>query len=379
MTPIEDKLRAAIHARADETPAYAPPLRLPARRRRSFFLAYGGGEKKGTPAQLIWRGWGAPVASAIMVAVVILASAAIFGDRVFPSSPARSPAGQVTHAHAQTPTLLSPVYLGVYPAGRGYGPIASFAKVAGQRPDIVGYFSGWLEPFPTSYAQTIHRYGAAVMVQIDPAHISLKGIAAGHYDGYLSAYAESVRAFGHAVIIGFGHEMNAPWYSWGYGHTSPATFVAAWRHIVELFRALGADNVTWLWTINADQAGTGPLASWWPGANYVSWIGINGYYRRPSDTFAGVFGRTIDQVRAFSSKPVLLSGTAIAASANPPAKIPNLFQGMFRYRTLGLVWSDQTQAQGHGFRSEDWRLEDNVPAEAAFRLSAAALRPPRLR
>ena len=29
-----------------------------------------------------------------------------------------------------------------------------------------------------------------------------------------------------------------------------ATFVAAWRHIVTLFRAEGADNVTWLWTVN---------------------------------------------------------------------------------------------------------------------------------
>ncbi len=36
MTPIEDKLRAAIRARADEIEPYAPPLLLPPRRRRSF-------------------------------------------------------------------------------------------------------------------------------------------------------------------------------------------------------------------------------------------------------------------------------------------------------------------------------------------------------
>ncbi len=75
-------------------------------------------------------------------------------------------------------------------------------------------------------------------------------IAAGHYDGYLSAYAEAVRAYRHPVILSFGHEMNGDWYSWGYRQTSPATFVAAWRHIVSLFRALGAHNVTWLWTVN---------------------------------------------------------------------------------------------------------------------------------
>ena len=44
--------------------------------------------------------------------------------------------------------------------------------------------------------------------------------------------------------------MNGYWYSWGYLHTSPAVFVAAWRHIVTLFRARGARNVTWMWTVN---------------------------------------------------------------------------------------------------------------------------------
>jgi hypothetical protein len=41
------------------------------------------------------------------------------------------------------------------------------------------------------------------------------------YDSYLRSYADSVRHFGHAVIIGLGHEMNAPW---GYPHVRPATF-----------------------------------------------------------------------------------------------------------------------------------------------------------
>ena len=54
-------------------------------------------------------------------------------------------------------------------------------------------------------------------------------IAAGGYDSYLRSFANSVRDFGHPVVIGFGHEMNAPWYSWGYGSVPPSTFVAAWR------------------------------------------------------------------------------------------------------------------------------------------------------
>ena len=55
--------------------------------------------------------------------------------------------------------------------------------------------------------------------------------------------------------------MNAPWYSWGYNHVPASTFIAAWRHIVTLFRQQGADNVTWLWTIQADEKGTGPIST----------------------------------------------------------------------------------------------------------------------
>jgi hypothetical protein len=149
--------------------------------------------------------------------------------------------------------------------------------------------------------------------------------------------------------------------------------VAAWRHIVSLFRAMGADNVTWLWTINADQAHTRPAASWWPGAKYVTWVGIDGYYYLPSDTFARVFGRTIEQVRAFTSKPMLLSATAVAPGTGQAAGISNLFQGVRRYQMLGLVWSDQ-KTQATPASHQDWRLEDSASAKAAFRLAVSALR-----
>jgi len=207
-------------------------------------------------------------------------------------------------------------------------------------------------------------------VQIDPTYASVSGIAAGTYDEYLRTYADSVRDFGHAVVIGFGHEMNAPWYSWGYNRVPATTFVAAWRHIVTLFKNEGADNITWLWTINQDTHGTGPIAAWWPGKAYVTWVGIDGFYLRQSDTFTSVFGPTIRQVRKFTDKPVLLSETAVGPS-DPHGNISNLFNGLAQYKTLGLVWFDFQKDQG--VDQQDWRLEGNAPAENAFRLGAAGL------
>jgi mannan endo-1,4-beta-mannosidase len=239
---------------------------------------------------------------------------------------------------------------------------------------LAGYFSGWPEVFKARFAQAARAHGAATLVQIDPTDASVTRIAAGDYDDYLRSYADAVRDFGHPVVIGFGHEMNATWYSWGYGHVSPRTFVAAWRHLVTVFRQQGADNVTWLWTIQADIGGTGPIQEWWPGRQYVTWVGIDGYYFQPYQTFATVFGGTIGQVRSFTKKPVLLSETAVGPEAGQSAKIPDLLQGMATYGTLGLVWFDI--AQNDGVYHQDWRVEGDAAAEKALQVGLSKyLRP----
>jgi mannan endo-1,4-beta-mannosidase len=376
MTPLEDKLRAAFRAQADEIGPVAPPLRLPARRPRSLVPGYGGAENRGTPARRAWHGWIAPAASAVMVAAVIAASALAFGgSRFASSSPARAPAA------AAIPAPSPSSYLGVFETGAppSFVPVEEFAQAVGKEPNLVGYFSGWAQPFAASYARMIRQHGAIIMVQIDPTLASVSAIASGADDDYLRSYADSVRAYGHPVVIGFGHDMNATWYSWGYTHTPAPTFVKAWRHIVTLFRQQGADNVTWLWTIQADQPGTGPVLSWWPGANYVTWVGIDGFYTKPSDTFPSVFGPTIAQVRTLTPKPILLSETAVARHANQYANILNLFSGIAQYGTLGLVWLDQDQShqaipQGAPADSyQDWRIEQSPLAERAFRLSVSGM------
>jgi len=158
--------------------------------------------------------------------------------------------------------------------------------------------------------------------------------------------------------------MNGYWYSWGHRHTSPAVFVAAWRHIVTVFREQGATNVTWMWTINIiDKHGGIPSpARWWPGSAYVNWVGIDGYYFKPSWTFASLFGPTIKAVRALTLDPVLISETAASPAAGQPAKIANLFAGIRAYGLLGFVWFDAN-------RKRDWRLTSPA-AGAAFNRGA---------
>jgi Glycosyl hydrolase family 26 len=261
-------------------------------------------------------------------------------------------------------------YLGVFesPTPSSYQQIAGFGRLAGRLPNLAGYYSGWAEPFDTRFANALHAHHITPFVQIDPSHASVDAIADGTYDDYLTQYADSVRAFGHAVVIGFGHEMNAPGNSWGYGHVKPSDFIAAWRHLVRLFDQQGADNVTWIWTVAADQPGTGPVKQWWPGSAYVDWVGLDGFYYRPTDTFATVFGPMIRSIRRFAPRtPMLLSETAVGPRAGQLPGILNLFGGMAKAGTLGLVWFDIDQDDG--IYHQDWRLENDQVGQNAIRLA----------
>jgi glycosyl hydrolase family 26 len=261
-------------------------------------------------------------------------------------------------------------YLGAYADGvpHSYAPVRRFAGVAGARPDLALYYSGWGQPFQTRFADSAVADGAIPLVQIEPGTASLAAIAVGGYDRYLEEFATQVASFGartgHGVVIGFAHEPNGTWYPWGREHTRPATWIAAWRHVVTVFRQQGADDVAWLWTVNIidRRSGIASPTPWWPGASYVSWIGIDGYYYKPSWTFASLFGPTIRAVRALSLDPVLIAETAAAPAAGQTAKVTNLFAGVHNYGLLGFVWFNAD-------RRRDWRLTGTA-ATAAFRRGA---------
>jgi mannan endo-1,4-beta-mannosidase len=246
-----------------------------------------------------------------------------------------------------------------------FGLVREFAAKTGAAPAIVESYAGWWTPFNTALAADEHAIDATPLIQLDPQGISLAVIAAGRYDAYLRSYAASVRAFGHPIILSFGHEMNGTWYGWGKGRTKPAVFIAAWRHIVDVFRAAGASNVTWLWTVNAVNAASAPLYQWWPGAAYVNWVGIDGYYYYPSDTFGSVFGSTATQIRQFASLPILIAETAVGNTADRETQIRGLFAGVKADRLAGLVWFDANQSDPP--YHQRWRLESDPAALTAFR------------
>jgi glycosyl hydrolase family 26 len=259
-------------------------------------------------------------------------------------------------------------YFGVFEpdAPHSYAGIERFAHNVGRQPNLVSYYSGWQESFQKAFAETAASHGAVTLVQMDPTNISLSRIAAGRYDAYLKSFADDVGAFRRQVIISFGHEMNRFWYSWGYHHSRPQDFIAAWRHVVTVFRREGADNVKWLWVVNSLSQQTGPPRYWWPGSRYVTWVGVSGYYWLPNETFSYIFGRVIADVRRFTQDPVLIAETGVGPFRGQSHGIRDLFTGARAQHYLGLLWFD-VHSHGGIYKGENWRLEGNPAALSTFR------------
>lgn len=258
-------------------------------------------------------------------------------------------------------------YLGVYEPGvpHSYAGIETFARAAGHQPNLALYFSEWNDPFQARFAEQAQAHHTVPFIQMEPWSTTMAAIAAGRSDPYLASYARAVAAYRYPVLLGLGHEMNGNWYPWGWTHVPPAVWIAAWRHVVTLFRDAGARNVTWIWTANMEGPGDAPLRAYWPGRRYVNWVGITGYVYSPGETYAGDYQPTVRAVRRFAHRPVLVSETAVGQVAGQAAKIPGLFSMIRALHLLGFVWFDESQHAG--FYHQDWRLEGHPAAMRVFR------------
>jgi mannan endo-1,4-beta-mannosidase len=309
------------------------------------------------------------VVAVVATALVRMAGRSSAGE---PSTAGGAPSiGAFSHHHVVITLPARPAsYLGAFAKGvpESYVPMETFARDTGEHPNLALYYSGWYESFRPAFAVQAKQHGAVPFIQIDPAGIDFRAIVGGAYDTYLETFATDVASYGattgQGVIIGFGHEMNGSWFPWGYRHVTPGLFVAAWRHIVDVFRQQGAYDVTWLWTVNIIDKGNGipSPTRWWPGSSYVTWIGIDGYFLKPSWKFASLFGPTIKDLRALTFDPILVAETGASPAAGQPAKIADLFAGVRAYGLLGFVWFD---AKG----TQDWRL-NGTESFNAFRQGA---------
>jgi mannan endo-1,4-beta-mannosidase len=304
-------------------------------------------------------------AKALAIMVPLLAAAVLLGWQLTkPAAPAPARSGVCLARCHYVGALLTVV---------GQHPVSEFKQITRLTPGIVENYQAFGQPFPSSWAGTLLAQGILPLIQLNPRLVTLGDIAAGRYDRYLSHYAAAARALGAPIGLSFGNEMNASWNPWGYRHVPPAVFVAAWRHIHQVFAAVGARKVIWVWTVArirhtpGDRAVAPGPRPWWPGGAYVNWVGLDIYYVSPKVTFQGEFVPTITAVRSFTDDPILLTGTAVPDQSGQVRQITDLFAGARASHLLGIIWANQ-----NGRRT--WQLnKSRRAAVAAFRRGAASM------
>jgi mannan endo-1,4-beta-mannosidase len=270
--------------------------------------------------------------------------------------------------------------------------VSKFEAAAGKKVSLVNFFAPFANcsaspcsfyPFPTGAMENIREHGAIPVFswssQSIPSHLNepdfqLGDTIAGGYDSYIREFAEAARDWGHPFFLRFNWEMNGGWFPWaeGVNGNQLGEFVAAWRHVHDIFASVGATDVSWVWCPNVDPDNTfQSLSSLYPGDEYVDWTGLDGYNwgTNPANpdrwrSFNELYGSTYQRIDAIApSKPLVIS--EIGSTEYGGSKANWISEALTAIPTAypkirGLVWFD-TFDDGM-----DWPIETSASATGAF-------------
>jgi hypothetical protein len=187
--------------------------------------------------------------------------------------------------------------------------VEGLEQAIGRTLDIDHNFYTWDEPFPTEIERWDLQAGRIPMISWNGKNVTTREIGAGGYDDMIRQRARQTKALGKPVLIRWFWEMDGNKKAEFAG--KPEQYIAAWQHIVTLFREQGADNVKWVWCPNASAFNDGEAQQFYPGADFVDWTCADGYNWAP--------GRAGDDYRSF--KDIFGGFYLWAAQQNKPIMV----------------------------------------------------------
>lgn len=105
---------------------------------------------------------------------------------------------------------------------------------------------------------------------------TISQVASGAADAEIRKYADHWGALGFPMMVRFMHEFDDP-NAWGHSAVGQeATWVAAWRRTVDIFKQRGATNVGFWWCPN-EGVRRATINLSYPGDEYVDWVGTDIY------------------------------------------------------------------------------------------------------
>jgi hypothetical protein len=261
---------------------------------------------------------------------------------------------------------------------------AKFESNAGKSPSIVHWGLGtpWAHDF-TYWKGTfdlVQNRGELSLADMSTGTVPLRDITSGLYDSSLRTWAQEAKSWGHPFFLRPDWEMNGNWFSWGTtssNQNTPADYVAAWRHMRQLFDTVGATNVTWVWCPNLEYSGSVPYGQLYPGDAYVDWTCLDGYNKGSNSTsFNTLYGQSYsDLAKLAPTKPIMIAevgsieyGAGVKAAWTTDALSTQLPQNFPRVKAF--VWFNWRISENGSWTN--WEIESSASSQSAFAAAIAS-------
>ena len=260
----------------------------------------------------------------------------------------------------------------------GDGTVSDLETLLGRKLAINHNYFAWTDSFSAQMTQDFAANRVPLVTWEawqNSVGASLDEIASGGYDALIHQNAAAVKAFNKPFFLRWGHEMNGNWYPWSGAMNGGATggadkYIAAYRHIHDLFVADGATNAQWVFCPNVDSVPGDAWNAWtnyYPGDAYVDWTCADGYNWGTSmagetwQSFQTIFSRIYPGLVA-KNKPIIIAETASTELGGDKgawiAAILPALKTTFP-AVKALVWFDIN-------KETDWRVNSSPGAQTAF-------------
>jgi Glycosyl hydrolase family 26 len=322
-----------------------------------------------------------------------------FAVEAYDAAGSKSAQASLTASTEACPSSSSKIYWGAWIEGKqtysylyggtwGNAPWnaqtwTKYEQNAGKDPSIIHWGVGtpWDHNF-SYWASTmgiVQNAGALNMIDMDTGSVSLRSIASGSEDAAITTWAQQAKVWGHPFFLRLNWEMNGGWFSWGTtssNQNTPTDYVAAWRHIHDIFAAQGASNATWVWCPNVAYSGSVPYAQLYPGDGYVDWTCLDGYNENANSTsFSNLFTQSYnDLLKIAPTKPIMIGetgsleyGAGVKANwiSSMLSELPTNFP-----RIKAVVYFNWRCGSSGTYRN--WEIESSASSQSAFSTGISA-------
>jgi len=234
---------------------------------------------------------------------------------------------------------------------------------------------------PTRTAVSGHpEYDSFGCTQAYTGVIPPADIINGNCDTYLNIFREDLKARPERFLLRFAHEMNildSPWWPGHFGGDA-SLYVAMYQYVHDVIMdEPGAPtNVEWVWSPN--YASNPPdawndLHNYYPGDDYVDWIGLSGYNwytggspASPWRSFSYLYDSVLTDLTCRYAKPQIIAEIgSVEGGGSVPTKaewINVVYLGAPNYPFVrSVIWFNDYAPNGADFRVTTGSRESGYP------------------